>query len=111
MLPWSRAIRSTIRSCCTIAVVSSSLAASVPTAVQFTSVPSEIDAAASSSGSSDGLPTGHLLREAHQRAADRHVRGANRRLAEQRRELGVREAELDAPDDRLPVIFAEARER
>src|SRR5690349_18684282 len=109
----TRAIRSTIASCVTIAAVSSSLAACAVMPRQSTPAPSEIEDATLSKVplSSAGAPTGHLLCESDEGTADGHVGGRDARLTEHDRQVGVGEAELDAADDGLAILLAQALHR
>jgi hypothetical protein len=79
-------------------------------AAQSIEVPSSTDAATLETSASS-VGTGHLFRHANERAFGGLARRIGRWLAERLSELLVRVAYLDAPDDWLPFLRPEPRER
>src|SRR4051812_24438287 len=77
--------------------------------VQSTGLKSAIASATSRSDS--GSRMAHLACETGQRAADRHARGPGAGLLQRCRDFVVVVLQLDAEDDRLSIVVAQARQR
>src|SRR5690349_6599445 len=108
-LRWTSAMRARILSCASMRrSLSSVMLAS--SASQSSEAPSATDSMTSNRAARSGFIT-HLLGQAHQRATDRHARRVGAGFSQRYRQLLVRTATFNPPQNRFPMIGAQALQR